>query len=412
MIQVDTNKYQEGDSVLELKVFTEMFSDESVLNFKKMCYKYGAKDFEAFIQTLRQSFLTKLSIKDFKGSPVTILLSKINLTSQLKKKLLSSYENQKYGIKAMEEEIVSTLSIESIDTSRGSVRRILNGEAPNNDSEEKAYGIKRGLDFIADTTNQIIEYNLHKLYMLSVGNYLKGNKRLQEDKFYRHDTVFVIGDDIAHTGLQHILLPEYMKDFISFINTENTLDEVLKSIIIHYYFAYLHPYFDGNGRMARLMQLWYLVQKGYSQALFIPFSGFINESKSVYYKAFEQIAENKKIVGTLDVTPFIMYFIDYVFKKLNKKVMAVDVLNKFDAILANGIVTPKEKELFEFVVSNYGGSEFSTKQLEKDFGNAAYATIRAFVLKFKEQGLIHSQQYGARVKYRIISSIMDDNMRY
>ena len=42
-----------------------------------------------------------------------------------------------------------------------------------------------------------------------------------------------------------------------------------------------------------------------------------------------------------------------------------------------------------------------TKQLEKDFGNAAYATIRGFVLKFEKLGLLRSAKYGNRIKYQI-----------
>lgn len=49
----------------------------------------------------------------------------------------------------------------------------------------------------------------------------------------------------------------------------------------------------------------------------------------------------------------------------------------------------------------YGDAEFSTKQLEKDFGDAAYATIRSFVLKFEKLGLLKSMQYGNRVKYAV-----------
>ena len=48
-----------------------------------------------------------------------------------------------------------------------------------------------------------------------------------------------------------------------------------------------------------------------------------------------------------------------------------------------------------------GYNEFSTKQLEKDFGNAAYATIRGFVLKFAEFGILDKARYGARVRYRV-----------
>lgn len=45
--------------------------------------------------------------------------------------------------------------------------------------------------------------------------------------------------------------------------------------------------------------------------------------------------------------------------------------------------------------------EFSTKQLEKDYGDAAYATIRSFVLKFTDLGLLQSIHYGTRIKYKV-----------
>ena len=69
--------------------------------------------------------------------------------------------------------------------------------------------------------------------------------------------------------------------------------------------------------------------------------------------------------------------------------------------MSHGQVTEKEKALWEFVLSAYGGAEFSTKQLEKDFGNAAYATIRGFVFKFEKLGLLRSAKYGNRIKYQI-----------
>ena len=49
----------------------------------------------------------------------------------------------------------------------------------------------------------------------------------------------------------------------------------------------------------------------------------------------------------------------------------------------------------------YGDAEFSTKQFEKDFRDAPYATIRSFVLKFEKLGLIKSTQYGNRMKYAV-----------
>ena len=72
-----------------------------------------------------------------------------------------------------------------------------------------------------------------------------------------------------------------------------------------------------------------------------------------------------------------------------------------DALEA-GTVTEKERQLWEYVLSAYGTEEFTTKRLEKDFGNAAYTTIRAFVMKFASMGLLKARKAGNKVLYRTI----------
>ena len=192
-----------------------------------------------------------------------------------------------------------------------------------------------------------------------------------------------------------------MANLVEFINENDGMNELVKAAIIHFYIAYLHPYFDGNGRMARLVHLWYLVQQGFDNTLFIPFSSYIVKSVKKYYEAYTLIEENQKLSGVIDVTPFIIYFAENVYGKFEKQEISVDVFDLFKQALEKGEVTAKEEQLWQFVVTNYGTSSFSTKQLEKDFGNAAYATIRAFVLKFEKLGLLLSQSYGNRVKYKI-----------
>lgn len=77
---------------------------------------------------------------------------------------------------------------------------------------------------------------------------------------------------------------------------------------------------------------------------------------------------------------------------------------QFNELLKQGEITGKEKELFSFVISNYGMNQFSTKDLEKDFGNCAYATIRTFVLKMTEKGLFEEHLYKNRRKYSLAST--------
>ncbi|OLN31863.1 hypothetical protein DSOL_2158 [Desulfosporosinus metallidurans] len=133
----------------------------------------------------------------------------------------------------------------------------------------------------------------------------------------------------------------------------------------------------------------------------IPFSAFINESKGLYYKAFTLISNNYKVSRILDTTPFVSYFIDNVLTKLQKMAEPTNALKKFNNLLQTGEITAKEKDLFHYVLSAYGTHEFSTKQLEKDYKNVAYATIRNFVLKLESKGILSSQKYGSRVRYRL-----------
>jgi hypothetical protein len=103
----------------------------------------------------------------------------------------------------------------------------------------------------------------------------------------------------------------------------------------------------------------------------------------------------------IDVSPFLQYFTENVYNKLEQEEMKTDVFELYQSALNTGKITEKETQLWNFVISKYGSNEFSTKQLEKDFGNAAYATIRAFVLKFENHGLLSSQKYSNRVKYKV-----------
>ena len=389
---------------MDFQIFLQMLNDKDALNYPKLKYKYGIDNLTEYVSVLAENVFEPLPLMDFHGKNVVYSPTQIRVVSQTTKALMYSYSGEKYGMSAMEDEIIATLSIEKIDTKRESVRRILEGFAPSTADEEKAYGIKIGLDFISDPSHKMTAENLRTLYELAINRFLDSDTQLPPSQNYRDDSVYVvnsIGENV-HTGISHTMLPDSISNLIDFIRDDSDkVDQILKSAIIHYYFAYLHPYFDGNGRIARLLQLWYLVQKGYTAALFIPFSAYVNENKSGYYKAFKSISENQIISEITDVTSFLHFYNENVFSQFDEVRKTADVLPLFKKLLADGVITKKEEELFYFILSNYGGNEFSTKKLEKDYRDVAYATVRSFVLKFEEFNLLKSQKYGGRVKYKI-----------
>lgn len=387
---------------MDATLFAKMLADKDIIDLKKLGYKYPEASIREFVSLLQDGFVKKLPLWDFQGNPVVYLPGVAQVQLSAAKVLLTPQDNsQGYGKNAMEEEILSTFSIEQIDTSRDSVRKILAGYAPTNEMEHRVMGMKLGLEYIADISHPITEENLFHLYQMVVGQFLPAGDHLLPGKYYRHDSVFVVGSKVEHTGLPWQKLPSYMDGFLRFIQSDAMGNDLLQAAAVHFYLAYLHPYFDGNGRMARLLHLWFFVQRGYSSALFVPLSEYIQRSKSQYYKAFTLVEQNAALSGMLDITPFLVYFIKQVYGKLEHSLPTENTLVGFQKALADGQVTEKEKALWQFVLSAYGTGEFSTKQLEKDFGNAAYATIRAFVMKFEQLGLLRSTSYGTRKKYHV-----------
>ena len=387
---------------MDASVFSKMLSDPGKLDLKKMGYKYGQENLQEFLALHKQYFYQELPLHDFDGNSMVYLDKAVPIPLSAARVLLTSQQSARlYGTRAMEEEILSTFRIEQIDTSRESVRRILSGQAPKDKEEHRIYGMKQGLEFIADRSHTITEENLFRLYQMTIGDFLPEEDRLLPGHWYRHDSVYIVGSKLEHTGLPWQKLPSYMNGLVAYAAEKTAQNDLMKAAILHFALAYLHPYFDGNGRMARLLHLWYLVQQGYSSALFVPMSRFVEESRSRYYKAYTLVEQNQQISGVLDVTPFLVYFAESVYHRLGEAQPQPRTLQAFEKALRQGKVTEKEQALWQFVLAAYGNEEFSTKRLEKDFGDAAYATIRSFVLKFERLGLLNSVHYGTRVKYQI-----------
>ena len=159
---------------MDAKLFTAMLCDKKFHDLNKMQYKYSCSDVAELVALLKETLFETLDIDDFHGNSLVYLKNRAQSNMRALKILLKpQYTTDSYSINSMEDEINASLAIENIASSRNSIRKILNGYAPTSDSENTIYGIKRGLDFIADTHNNITEENLNTLYQISLGDFLE-----------------------------------------------------------------------------------------------------------------------------------------------------------------------------------------------------------------------------------------------
>ena len=79
-------------------------------------------------------------------------------------------------------------------------------------------------------------------------------------------------------------IPGYMSALERFINTEQNVDPLVCMALVHYQLETIHPFYDGNGRTGRIINILYLVLSGLLDVPIFYLSRYINQTKLAYYK--------------------------------------------------------------------------------------------------------------------------------
>ena len=86
-------------------------------------------------------------------------------------------------------------------------------------------------------------------------------------------------------------IPEYMSDLERFINAEQDIDPLICMALIHHQFETIHPFYDGNGRTGRIINILYLVLSGLLDTPILYLSRYINQTRSDYYKRLQKVRD-------------------------------------------------------------------------------------------------------------------------
>lgn len=101
------------------------------------------------------------------------------------------------------------------------------------------------------------------------------------------------------------LLENEMEKFISWVNNKNDMDGILKAALTHLWFITIHPFDDGNGRLARTLTDMLLARDENSPKRFYSFSSQIMAERNDYYDIL-----NSTQKGNLDITTWLNWFLE------------------------------------------------------------------------------------------------------
>lgn len=147
-------------------------------------------------------------------------------------------------------------------------------------------------------------------------------------------------------------VPGEMKQFLDWLNDEKSLDLVLKSIIAHLWFVTIHPFDDGNGRIARAILDMLLARSDNSKIRFYSLSNQIFKE----HKRYNDIIE-KTQKGTQDITSYLLWFLGCFERALLSSEQNLEIIldkARFWDEHQSKNVNDRQRAVINYLYDNYG----------------------------------------------------------
>jgi len=190
-----------------------------------------------------------------------------------------------------------------------------------------------------------------------------------------------------------------MTVFLDWFNTETTLDPVLKAGLAHLWFVTIHPFDDGNGRIARAIGDMALARAEQSSQRFYSLSAQLRLKRSDYYKVLEKTQK-----GSSDVTPWLEWFLDCLTRAIQgaeNTLKSVLYKARFWEKLSTLSLNERQRKVLNLMLDGFEGKLTTSKwaKLVKCSQDTAYRDILALV----NQGiLIINSERGRSTSYSLV----------
>ncbi len=159
-----------------------------------------------------------------------------------------------------------------------------------------------------------------------------------------------------------------MREFIEWINSGDLLNEnaFVRAALAHYHFSLIHPFWDGNGRVARLVEALLLQSEGIR---YVPkmLSNYYYRHVDDYYRAFSDTIRAEK-----DVTPFLEFNLRGVIESL--QTMKTRIANLIRMLVmrehlhllgSNKTISKRQNDLITLLLDDSSGKQFTLHELQK-----------------------------------------------
>ena len=302
--------------------------------------------------------------------------------------------------KILSNELDKTNKIEGIETIKSEIYYSLKDDKKSSKKNNKLEGIVKKYKDIMEKNFKDTQHidnlsSFRKIYDEMFEGFEKSGNYKLDGKYFRKNTVKVINGlgNTIHIGVNgEEAIEKNIEDLIQFMNRKD-IPFLIKASISHFFFEYIHPFYDGNGRFGRYLLSLYLARK---LDILTAFSVAYSISKNLddYYKSFVEV-EDVNNYG--EITFFVGNILETIkkgqeeiIKLLNDSIMKLSYsFEIFEEITKNLIL--KEKDILFIYLQNYLFNDFEkTSNIELTNILQVYSqqTINKYTQKLEKKGYL------------------------
>ncbi len=418
----DTNKIIQDFSALKQLDFLKLaFSKDpkltrgKYLHWDKLGYYtppegLNLEEWWVALKLQRRKSYKKVPLKDNKGSLFNYLITdptpeRLHYIDQgaggliaMPDQIMNPETRDQYYVGSLIQEATTSSQLEGAVTTRQVAKEMIRtGRQPRDRSEQMILNNFRTMQHIGKLKDKPLSRELVlEIHRLIADKTLDDPS--QAGRFRKPDEKVVVSDmynEVFHAPPVAEELEERVSDMCKFANGKTPdyfLHPVIRSIILHFWLAYDHPFVDGNGRTARALFYWSMLKHGYWAFEFISISQIILGHPAKYGRAFLYTETDDN-----DLTYFILYHLDVIHR-------AIEELHKYiERRIAK--LQSIERELRGITLLNHRQRELISHALRHPqqrytikshqiSHNVVYQTSRLDLLDLEKRCLLQSRKIG------------------
>ncbi len=378
------------------------------IRYIEVPFDLDKKELWASIRFRRQLNSSTSPVIDVKGKPFTFWLTdeiqkNLHLIDQSTGGNLALWDpandkkaSHKFMVSSLMEEAITSSQIEgAVATIKEAKKMLLEKRKPKNDSEQMIYNNFQTMQSLKEACKRELSKELLLELHISI---TRETLEIKEDEGnFRTSDISVVTPygDVLFTAPAAEEIPSRIDALIRFANDQSLkpfIHPVVKAIMLHFWMAYIHPFADGNGRMARTLFYWYMLKHGYWLFEYTSISKTILKKTTQYANAYLYTENDDN-----DLTYFINFHIGIIMEAVEElKNHIRQEREKSNQNLIEIAEYPelniRQSRIINHVLSN--PHEILTIKTHQNINNVAYQTARTDLLELEKLGWLKSIKKG------------------